>query len=82
MRWAFMTTRAHWCLAFNLLSTSNPRSFSALLLSWQPVLQHVVVQPQMQDFLFAFAKVYEVPVSLFLQDVNVAANETLFPPQY
>lgn len=77
-----MTSRAHWCLAFNLLSTSTPRSFSALLLSRQPILLHVVARPQMQDFLFAFAKVHEVPVSPFLQDVKVAANEKLFPPHY
>ena len=82
MRLAFMTTRAHWWCAFNWLSTRTPRSFSALLLSQQPVSLHVVVLSQMQDFAFAFAKLHEVPVSPFLQDVKVAPNGKPFPPVY
>lgn len=82
MRLAFMTTRAHWWFAFNLLSTSTPRSLSAMLLSQQPVLLHAVVLSQMQDFSFAFAKLHEVSVSPFLQDVKVAPNGKPFPPVY
>ena len=62
----------------NLVSTRTPRSFSVKLLSsWvgpQHILVHGVVPPQVQDLALAFVELHEVPVSPFLQLVEVTLH--------
>jgi len=54
---------------FNL-SIRTSRSFSAKLVSPQPVLVHGIVPSQVQDFL----ELWWVPVSAFLQPLEVLLN--------
>ena len=46
-------------------------------LAHKPVLVHGVIPLQVQDFAFAFVELHEVPVSLFLQPVEVPLNGSM-----
>ncbi|KAK4826285.1 hypothetical protein QYF61_007132 [Mycteria americana] len=67
--------RAHCWLMFSLVSSRTTKSFSAKLFSsWSTPSIYLVsglVPPQVQDFALHPVELYEVPVSPFLQPVQV-----------
>ncbi|KAK4809169.1 hypothetical protein QYF61_006427 [Mycteria americana] len=70
---AFCAARAHYWLMFNLVPTRILRSFFARLLSsWvAPSIYWGGILPQVQVFALLLVELHEVPLSLFLQPVEV-----------
>lgn len=72
---AFFAARAYCSLVVSLLSTKTTRSFSAKLhTSYQRVMMHGVIPPQLRGARLSFAELHEVAVSLFPQPFQISLN--------